>query len=374
MNTKVIILGVGHSNQLVSESCQPAVYRAFFDQIKPNVIGIERSPLEFERDDFYEFTYEQQNIVIPYAKENNIDIRPFDWLPSTDDQQLAWNTNDIDQSPIIRMENSNKSFLYFQKKSTLEDLFDLESEEVNQQIENWKTTIMPGANDFPRRLFLYRTFMQAMRIKHIAKGYIGKTVLIVVGHMHKRDIESILTEISYIDVVQPSEYGIPTRENVISNIRNEDLYAVASFNLLGVQSNHFVNWEWIRNVIQSLNEIQADLETEIFNIRFELLTRKIKSEDAISKYKNLLDNIEPNRKFKFNGVKDNSKIDSYYDPFGNLTVMNRVRLEIAREYYKGGNINEGERFRKHIMENDNLTQLQQLQLNAYWDDYVINMY
>lgn len=88
MKTKIVVLGAGHSNQLVSRECQPAAYRAFFDRVKPDVIGIERSPLEYLRSDFYEFTYEQQNIIVPYAREKKIKVCPFDWLPSQDDSQL----------------------------------------------------------------------------------------------------------------------------------------------------------------------------------------------------------------------------------------------------------------------------------------------
>lgn len=61
--TTLVILGVGHANQLVSKSCQPAVYRAFFDRVKPDVIGVERAPLEFLKSNFYDFTHEQQNII-----------------------------------------------------------------------------------------------------------------------------------------------------------------------------------------------------------------------------------------------------------------------------------------------------------------------
>src|SRR5262245_6906296 len=56
--TRLVILGVSHSQQLVAESYQPAVFRAFFDRVKADAIGIERSPDELARNDHYEFTYE----------------------------------------------------------------------------------------------------------------------------------------------------------------------------------------------------------------------------------------------------------------------------------------------------------------------------
>ncbi|TSB46048.1 hypothetical protein [Alkalicoccobacillus porphyridii] len=73
--TKLIILGVGHANQLVARECQPAVYRAFFDRVKPDVIGVERAPLEFARSHFYEFTHEQQHLILPYAEKNALSLR-----------------------------------------------------------------------------------------------------------------------------------------------------------------------------------------------------------------------------------------------------------------------------------------------------------
>lgn len=53
--------------------------------------------------------------------------------------------------------------------------------------------------------------MQTMRIKKIAKLYMGKTLLIVVGHMHKPDIEDMLNSEEYIEIIQPSVYGYPEK-------------------------------------------------------------------------------------------------------------------------------------------------------------------
>ena len=51
----LVILGVvEHSAQLVAEFYQPAVFRAFFQRVQPDVISVERSPQEFLRGDYYE--------------------------------------------------------------------------------------------------------------------------------------------------------------------------------------------------------------------------------------------------------------------------------------------------------------------------------
>src|SRR6185503_18116521 len=85
LKAKIIVLGVTHSAQLVNPNFQPAVFRAFISNCKPRAICIERSPEEFIRNSFYEFTYEQQYCIIPFAKENNISVFPFDWEPPSDD-------------------------------------------------------------------------------------------------------------------------------------------------------------------------------------------------------------------------------------------------------------------------------------------------
>lgn len=373
MKCKVIVLGVGHSNQLVTRECQPAVYRAFFDHISPAVIGIERAPMEYNRSDFYEFTYEQQNIILPYARENNIPVRPFDWTPSSDDQQLAWNISDFDQPPFVRGKETHKDFIYFSESSIQEqNFFFSETDELKRQVYSWINEKKSGEQDFPRRLFLYRTFMQAMRIKHIAKEYIGETVLIVVGHMHKNDIEEILKEVSFIELAQSSAYEYPSTKEIEKNLYVEDLYAIANFNLLGVQSKHFVDFEWLTNVVNRLDGETSSPEVELYKIRLDLLTKAKESKKAINEYQKIINDINPNSTFHYNGLKDKWRLDSYYDPFGNLTILHRVYLELAREYSKINSFEKVEEIKELLSKE--LSSFQRLQLNYYWDNYLIKMY
>ena len=372
MNTKVIVLGVGHSNQLVTKDCQPAAYRAYIDRIKPDVIGVERSPLEFNRSDFYEFTYEQQYIIVPYAKKNKIPLRPFDWLVNGEEQQLAWNINDIDQPPLIRGENTYKNFIFFDEAFMQEDEFFLsETDEVKLKMENWLTTANAGESDFPRRLFLYRTFMQAMRIKQIAKEYRGGTFLVVVGLMHKNDIDNILSEVPNIDLVQPSQFGYPTSQEIDENTEVSDLFAVLTFNLLGVQSNHFVDWDWMEHVSKSLERKTEGVELDLLKIRLGVLTNRIGSKEAVAQYEELINTIDTDQVFTFNGVKDDSRIDSYFDPFGNLSIENRIYVEIARECSKIGDIKKVIEIKNLLL--NQISKLQGIQMNAYWEKYLLNM-
>jgi hypothetical protein len=65
--TRVVILGVDHSAQLVSRAYRPAVVEAFIARVKPDAICIERDPEDFATGDFYEFTYEVSEICVPSA-------------------------------------------------------------------------------------------------------------------------------------------------------------------------------------------------------------------------------------------------------------------------------------------------------------------
>lgn len=374
MKTKIVVLGTGHSNQLVSRECQPAAYRAFFDRVKPDVIGIERSPLEYLRSDFYEFTYEQQNIIVPYAREKKIKVCPFDWLPSQDDSQLAWGMGDIEQPPPIRAEGSYKDFLHFDKSVVFEEgFFYAESPELQAKMDDWITTKRDGEKDFPRRFFLYRTYMQAMRIKHIAKEYKGGTFLVVVGYMHKQDIEKILSNVPFIEIIPASAFGYPTKEEIENNILEEDLLAIATFNLMGVQSKNAVNWEWLKVILQTLDQRRQDTEVEFLKIKLEALTNIKSSSEIIEKYEHLLRKVDSKATFTYDGVKDRKRIDSFFDPFGNLSILNRVQIELAREYARVKNMEKVGEIKELLLEQHRHSALQKLQLSAYWDKYVLEM-
>jgi hypothetical protein len=88
--TTLAILGVDHSAQLVGRAYHPGYLRAFLGRVHPAAACVERSPDEFARGDYYEFTYEQQHVTVPCARQHGIDLCPIDWLPSRDDERLAF--------------------------------------------------------------------------------------------------------------------------------------------------------------------------------------------------------------------------------------------------------------------------------------------
>src|SRR3546814_4560832 len=110
------------------------------------------------------------------------------------------------------------------------------------RISDWSSDVCSSdldkpRGDFARRLFLYRTFLQARRIALAARKYPGERLLVVVGMMHKDDLERILADHRGIKIIQPSDIASePGLAEITRHQRVEDLFAIATFNLLGMQS------------------------------------------------------------------------------------------------------------------------------------------
>lgn len=375
IKTKVVILGVSHSSQLVAESDQPAVLRAFFDRVKPDAICIERAPQEFARNDYYEFTYEQQYLTVPYAKEHRIPLYPVDWLPPAEDTSLAFNISDLEKPPFVRLATGFQGFISFTDKADLSlDLFYAETENDRAKQREFANAPAPQARfDYARRLYLYRTFMQAMRVLRAANDNRGRTVLVVIGSLHKNDIEQILKDEPTVEIVQPSSFKHPDSETAARNVKGEDLFAVASFNLLGVQSGTSnVNFNWMKRIISRLESEAQTAEVLLLKTRLQVLTKQASAQAALANYRRAAEAVKADEQFTWTGVKDKSRLDSYFDPFGNLSVKQRAQLEMARESYKLKLTTAAEEERKHLQ--SSLSSLKSQQLAAYWDEFVLKTF
>ncbi|MFB5664075.1 hypothetical protein [Alteribacillus sp. HJP-4] len=83
-----------------------------------------------------------------------------------------------------------------------------------------------------------------------------------------------------------------------------------------------------------LEEVYLTDEVILLRTRFLILTDEISPEEAISIYENLGNGISYEKKLTFHGIKYLHRIDSYFDPYGYLSLKHRLKLEIAREHYK----------------------------------------
>lgn len=366
--TELVILGVGHSEQLVSRGEQAGAIRAWLDRAHPAAIGIERSPEEFARGSFYEFTYEQQDLVVPYAREHHLELFPIDWLPRPDDSALALEVKDLEQPAMVRPATGFGAFLRFEAEELKNGLFFAEGAESKEEAESWASKQPEKLQrDFPRRLYLYRTFLQAMRIKQMARAYRGKRVVVVVGAMHKWQIERILEGTDGLRIIQPSAIGAPPPEAVAAATRSSDRLAACTFNLLDAQASGPIDWPWIDEQLAALGPDHRSPERELLRLRAEVLRHRVPPAEAARRYEQLAQRAGADP-FTWTGVVDSRRLDSAFGPFSNLTIRQRASLEAAREWAKAGRIEESNARREALAAE--LTPLQAIQLRAYWEEWV----
>jgi hypothetical protein len=372
-NTKpaIAVLGITHSGQLASPAQQPAALRAFIHRVKPDAILIERSPEEFARSDFYEFTYEQQFVVVPFARQQKIPLYPIDWLPKEEDPLLALGVKDLEVPAFTRNPSGFWGFMNFTDSSILQQsLYYAEDSVSRWEMVNWYTPypFKQTNADFPRRLFLYRTFLQAKRIDAAAKNFTqNDTLLVVIGSLHKDDIERNLSAAGYT-ILNTAGFGMITDAELKNNYELKDAFAIASFNLLGVQSRTtIIDRNLLADAMKYLKTVNSP-ETVFFNIKYQLFNKTIHSDEAIDQYLAILKTLPKTTVFTWTGVKSRSRIDSYFDPFGNMTLWQRIHLELAREYFKSGNINSYNK-EKELLLNE-FQGMKKAMLQAYWPDYI----
>lgn len=342
--TRVAILGVDHAAQLVAEHDQPGMLAAWLDMAKPDAVCIERPPEQASRGDYYEFTYEVQGIILPWAAARGTDLCPIDWTPPMDDQLLGFGL-DLDTPPEIRKPQGFQGFLTFPDAKTLAwDFFAAEDPATLAPLKKWAGEPAPRADrDLPRRLYLYRTYMQAQRIRAAAKARPGKTVVVVVGYFHKPDIEAILQHDAAIELIAPPSLGRPDEAAVGAATTAEHRGAILAFNLLGMQAGTGnVNWDWVGRVLADFAGAAPTPEARLFETRHALLTGKIAPAEAARRYEAIAADPAAATPLTWNGVKDGARIDSFFDPFGNLDVRQRARLELARCLFALGKAKQAE--------------------------------
>ena len=342
--TRVAILGVEHAAQLVSEHDQPGVLAAFLEQLAPDAVCIERPPEQAARGDYYEYTYEVQGVILPYAAVHPVALCPIDWMPPVEDAKLGFGV-DLDTPLEIRRAQGFQGFLSFPDKAILHrDFFAADAAENVAAVRQWAQTPAPRADlDLPRRLYLYRTFLQAQRIRAAAMAHPGKTLLVVVGYFHKPDLEAILAHDPSIALVKPSALGRPAAEAIERATTAAHRAAILAFNLLGTQADTGnVDWAWMTRVLDAYAADAPAAETALLRIRLALLSGRIAPSEALRRYARLAKEAPTDLAFGWTGVQDRTRLDSFFDPFGNLTVRQRASLELARTCYALGRNREGD--------------------------------
>jgi hypothetical protein len=368
--TRVVILGVDHSAQLVSEADQPGMLTAFMEQLHPNAICIERTPELAERRDFYEFTYEDQGIILPFVASHPTELCPMDWMPSVSDQKLVFGT-DLDVPPEIRPKAGYQAFMAFTDPNVVHTGF-LEGDDpkvLQPVIDHMLGAGGRADRDFPRRLYLYRTYMMAEHIRAAAHAHPGGTILVVVGYFHKPDLEAHLKWDPAIALVSATSIGKPSVAAAEQATTVEQRAAILSFNLLGRQAATGVHdLDWVARVLDDFARERPGPEADLLRVRLDELAGRLSAKAAAQRYDEISRRAGEQLKFTWTGQKDASRLDSYFDPFGGLGVADRARLESARARLASGGRKEAELLLAQVR--SHLDERRALAFDAYVDDYI----
>ena len=112
-------------------------------------------------------------------------------------------------------------------------------------------------------------------------------------------------------------------------------------------------------------------EKALFQTRLKVLTKEIGSEEAIMQYESAIMQAEAMEQFYFQSEDQDDRIDSYYDPFGQVSVKARLYIELAREYQKLENQRKVNELKERILGLSEWTKVGKLQLEGYWEDHVL---
>ena len=109
----------------------------------------------------------------------------------------------------------------------------------------------------------------------------------------------------------------------------------------------------------------------LLRARYAVLAERRPAADAAAAYERIAQDADSATRFTFTGVEDSRRVDSYYDPLGNLTVRQRAFLEAAREWVRAGRPEEARRIGAEIRRASRWGPLAQAQFDVYWARYIV---
>lgn len=332
----VIILGVNHGSELIDPQQNPGRYRAYFDAVKPDVFLIEREPERAALANWYPFTYEQQDIVVPYAHAHGLPIIPIDWYPpEADSLALGYPSLSI-APPFMKRGGGFQDLLTFQPEDYGLGFFFAEDQSYRQKVFKWAYDVQPSGRDFGRRLYLYRTMMMALHIESAARQFPGEKILLVIGWMHEPDLEGLLskpqTEEAAPLTLQPSDsMPAPGLEESYRYLTATDCSAIYSVNLVsGAVPRRDFKPGWLKDISATCRNLLPRSEFDFFSDYLHEATGAMSKRQLAIRLRTLLASVPSGTQFSWSGSAGDGRLETVYDPFGTLDLHQRILLAILQ--------------------------------------------
>lgn len=198
----ILIIGVEHApGQFRSEKFSPAHIRATLEAFKPQVLGVESNPEWFANGQFYRSTYEAQHLAVPFARDNKIPVYGIDWIGNLRENDYSWrrhieqvgNIKKVLESPITESTPyqyglSSWSHQIAGEDSPERDFNVLNGSEYGEKSLKW---IDEGKSKkgSPQEYMEERDNHIVNYITSVANKHSGSRIAIIIGAMHKADLE-----------------------------------------------------------------------------------------------------------------------------------------------------------------------------------------
>lgn len=230
--TNIVILGCEHSSQLINPKMSPAVFRAFFNRVRPDAVCLETTAEYITEAKFFHFSYESWGIAYPWAVKNNIPVYGVDWQEDIKASERFGTKMDFDKRKRVVPPSDFNG----QEYNPNYDIFfaDIDTFEFNRYLlKNISTPAPDGkwSDEGFRRYMLFRDMVIAQNILDVAVNYQCATVLVVYGAAHKTGLEYYLQKYfgDDVNIIKPSSYGYPSPKEIQSEVTKEDEIAVCYF-------------------------------------------------------------------------------------------------------------------------------------------------
>jgi tetratricopeptide (TPR) repeat protein len=198
----ILIVGVEHApGQFQSEKFSPAHIRATLEAFKPQVVGVESNPEWFAEGQFYRSTYEAQHLAVPFARDNKIPVYGIDWIGNLRENDYSWrrhiervrNIKKVLENPVVEFVQYQYGLSSWSHQIAIEDSPErdfnvLNGTEYGEKSLKWidDGKVKKGS---PQEYMEQRDNHIVDYIAAVANKHPGTRIAIVIGAMHKADLE-----------------------------------------------------------------------------------------------------------------------------------------------------------------------------------------
>lgn len=205
--TEVVFIGTFHNMHLTMPNYHPDTMRWLLALSKPDVLAVESRPQDLAAEDGGQAPGDIRDIVIPWARRNNVPVVPIDWWQDGSRQQhealmeelsaTAEGRQKLDQVP-------DEGDVHRDRFPQLDEMTVayIHSDEFARKDHEVREACTKVLGEGPGNLFWNQRTEQMYRLLHAAlEQHPGRRVVVVTGAAHRGDLEQRVRTSSKATVV-----------------------------------------------------------------------------------------------------------------------------------------------------------------------------